>query len=373
MPAPSLFLHRSRHRSRQRGRIAAAALVAGLPFLASAADAAILLPPAPAPGPHVADINDQFASHAALLDLGSTFLQRLGRQATWGIGAAANQNPEGGGAPAAAAPPLWRGWAEGYGISSRTDPQGSFTGDRRKTFGGVAGLALTPLPGLSIGITVDRSDTRIQMPAALQNGALDLTQFGVNFAYAIGPWTLSAVGVHGWAGIDSQRGTPLGTAKAGYDGRVDGALGELSYYWGIGQSRVVPKLGVEYVRATTDSFQETGGLAPVSAAAATGERTRVLLGAEVGHYWIAERRVFDIWAYGKFVDNVAQNMSPITVSANGQAVTVAGIIESRLGADAGAGLSVGVTQNVRLYGNYDGKYRQNFVSHQGTIGVEVRW
>lgn len=356
-------------------RRVAAALAVGLPLaLAGRAEAAILRPPVPAPipGPAVTDNNDQFAAHAALLDLGSTFLQRLGRQATWGIAAAGNQNPDGGGAPGTATP-IWRGWAEGYGISARTDPQGAFTGDRRKTFGGVAGLAVTPLPGLSIGVTIDRSETRIQMPAALQNGALDLTQLGVNLAYTYGPWTVSAVGVHGFGGIGTQRGTPLGIASASYDGRVDGALGELSYYWGIGQSRIVPKLGVEYVRATTDAYQEFGGFVPVSAAAATGERTRVLLGAEVGHYWITGRRVVDVWAYGKFVDNVAQNMSPVTVSASGQAVTVQGIVESRLGADAGAGLSVGVTQNVRLYGNYDGKYRQNFVSHQGTVGVEVRW
>lgn len=42
-------------------------------------------------------------------------------------------------------------------------------------------------------------------------------------------------------------------------------------------------------------------------------RTRILPGAEVGHHWIAALHVTDIWAHGKFVDNVAQNMSPITV------------------------------------------------------------
>jgi outer membrane autotransporter protein len=52
---------------------------------------------------------------------------------------------------------------------------------------------------------------------------------------------------------------------------------------------------------------------------------------------------------------------------------VQGILESRTGADAGAGLSWILSNQARLYANYDGKYRSNFISHQGTLGVEVKW
>ena len=333
-------------------------------------------PPPPTivlPGPGLTDIDTQFASHQALFDLGSNFLRRAGDQATWGTNAVAGRNAGGGGASESTAPQTFRSWAEAYGISSHNDAQGDFVGDHRKTFGGAAGIAATVLPGLNIGATVDQSDTRIDLPLALQSAKLALTQFGFNANYTVGAWTLAGAVVHGWGMIDAQRDTIAGLALSHYRGRIDGAVGELSYYWGLGESRVVPKLGVEYMRAQTDAFQETGGDVPVAAAAATGERTRVLIGTEVGHYWIIDRHVLDISGYGKFVDNVAQSISPIAVTANGQTVTVAGIVESQYGADAGAGISFGLTNALRMYANYDGKFRGNSTSHQGTLGLEVKW
>jgi uncharacterized protein with beta-barrel porin domain len=109
------------------------------------------------------------------------------------------------------------------------------------------------------------------------------------------------------------------------------------------------------------------------ASGATVERSRVLIGAEIGHYWIFDRKVFDLSAYGKFVDNVAQNFGSILVSLGSQHIAVQGIGESQLGADAGASASLNLTNAVRLYLNYDGKFRSALQSHQGTAGVEVRW
>jgi hypothetical protein len=63
----------------------------------------------------------------------------------------------------------------------------------------------------------------------------------------------------------------------------------------------------------------------VAATGATVERARFLIGAEVGHYWIFDRKIFDLSAYGKFVDNVAQNFSSITVSLGTESVTAQGI------------------------------------------------
>jgi uncharacterized protein with beta-barrel porin domain len=153
----------------------------------------------------------------------------------------------------------------------------------------------------------------------------------------------------------------------------DGALSELSYYWDRDQSRIVPKAALEYVHARTGSLQEIGGLDPVFATGATVERMRVLIGAEVGHYWILDQRIFDLSAYGKFVNNVVQNFSDITVSLGSESVTLQGIGESQYGADAGASASLSLTNTARLYINYDAKYRAAMQSHQGTVGVEFKW
>jgi len=330
-------------------------------------------PPPPPPVPSRTDANTDISAGYALTNLGSNFLERLGDQATNGFERAARNNSGGGGASVATEAPRFRTWGEAYGISARTGTQGDFAGDHRQTWGGVAGLGARIAPGVNVGVSVDQSGTAIDVPVSLQSASLDLTQIGFNASVDKGPWTWAVALVHGFGKINSSRDTGAGFATAGYDGHIDGALTELSYYWNMDQSRIVPKAAFEYVRATTGSFQEMRGLDPVMASGATTERSRILLGAEVGHYFIFDQKIFDLSAYGKFVDNVSQNLSSLTVSLGTQSVALQGIGESRYGADAGASASLILSNNARLYANYDGKFRATSQSHQGTLGVELKW
>jgi uncharacterized protein with beta-barrel porin domain len=329
--------------------------------------------PAPAPSPTPSSINSDISAGSTVTDLGSSFLERLGNQATNGFGRALRSNPAGGGASEATEAPPFRSWAEIYGISASNSTQGDFAGDRRQTWGGVAGLGARIAPGVNVGVSVDQSRTAIDVPLALQSATLDLTQLGFNASVDKGPWTWAVALVHGFGNVNSSRDTGSGIAGAGYGARIDGALTELSYYWNEDQSRIVPKAAFEYVRATTGSFQELGGLDPVMASGATVERSRILIGAEIGHYWIFDQKIFDLSAYGKFVDNVSQNFGSVTVSLGTDSISVQGIGESRYGADAGASASLSLSNATRLYINYDGKFRAAMQSHQGTLGLELKW
>ena len=329
--------------------------------------------PTPIPSPVPTTINSDLSAGAAVANLGSNFLERLGDQASGGFGRASRSNPGGGGASEATEAPRFRTWGEFYGISARTGPQGEFVGDRRQTLGGVAGLGGRIAPGVNVGFSVDQSRTAIDVPMALQSATLDLTQLGFTASVDKGPWTWAVALVHGFGKINSSRDTGLGTASAGYNGQISGALIELGYYWTMDQGRIVPKAALEYVRASTGSFQEVGGLNPVMASGATLERSRVLLGAEIGRYWIVDQKVLDLSAYGKFVDNFEQNFNSVTVSLGAQSISVQGIGESRYGADAGASASLSLSNTARLYLNYDGKFRAALQSHQGMAGVELKW
>ena len=268
--------------------------VVGAPPPALAASVAPGIAPnlTPTPTPSRTDIDSDMSAGAAVTNLGSNFLERLGNQASYGFGREFRSNPGGGGASEATDAPRFRTWGEAYGISVRTGPQLDFVGDRRQTWGGVAGLGARVAPGVNVGISVDQSRTAIDVPLALQSATLDLTQFGFNASVDKGPWTWAVALVHGFGKINSSRDTGLGTASAGYNAQIDGALTELSYYWNLDQSRVVPKAALEYVHAATGSFQEVGGLDPVTATGATAERSRILLGAEIGHYWIFDQQGF---------------------------------------------------------------------------------
>ncbi len=236
------------------------------------------------------DVNSEMSAGSAMTNLGSNFLERLGQQASYGFGSALRRNPGGGGASEATDAPAFRMWGETYGISATNGAQGDFASDRRQTWGGVAGFGGRIAPGVNVGISVDQSHTAIDVPLALQSAGLDLTQFGFNASVDEGPWTWAIALVHGFGQINSTRDTGAGFAGAGYGAHIDGALTELSYYWSLDQSRIVPKAAFEYVRAVTGSFQEMGGLDPVAATGTTLERSRILVGAEIGHYWIIDQK-----------------------------------------------------------------------------------
>jgi len=61
------------------------------------------------------------------------------------------------------------------------------------------------------------------------------------------------------------------------------------------------------------------------------------------------------------------------ISLGNQSITVQGIGESRYGANAGASASLSLSNRARLYLNYDGKFRTALQSHQGTLGLELKW
>lgn len=335
----------------------------------------------PAPPPQVPSTADAVGASAdyALFGLGTRYLQYLG-----GLGGPTSQaslfgtgpNPAGGGAPAPPAGPTYRAWSELYGQASQTGAQASFPGDSRRTYGGVGGVAMNVAPGAMLGLSVDQSRTRIDITGLPQHATLDLTQVGVNGAYELGAWTFSAAGVAGFARVDSARDTDSGPATAGYDANVWGAIGEAAYYIALGSARVVPKFGADWTQTRTDAYSEMGGIDAVSVPSAMSDRARIFAGAEIGNTWVTSSTVFDVSGYARVVDIVAQHVPDVTVSAvSGPAtpVTVFGVTEAKYGIDAGGTASVRLSPIARLYAVYDGRFRDGFQSHTGTLGVELRW
>lgn len=315
------------------------------------------------------------SSNSALMDIGNQYLQRLGAQMSSKTAGGSGNNPGGGGAEDMQQ--RYRAWLEGYGSVSRAGAQGTFTGDRRTTYGGIAGFGATIAQGVAVGVSVDRSHTKADVSNLPQSGRIDVTQVGLNGAIEHGRWALGLAVIHGIGTVRTSRFDAGGENTAAYDARLWGALAELSYFVPLpNNSRLVPKFGFDWMQVRSDPFVESGGLGPVSGSALTSTRVRMLAGAEVGHSWLVGRTVFDIAAYGRLVNNLVQNMGDLQVSlasGAGTPVSLAGVRESTLGADAGVTFTAGITEAARLYAIYDGRFRSNSDSHSGTLGVEVRW
>ena len=312
----------------QRWRVAVGAAALGVAALGcSAAQAQYFTVPN-------TNANTAVSAAFAEFDLGSRFLKFLGDQG--GVTWQGAPNAGGGGAPAAPAAPIYRAWVEGYGVRTHTGAQTDFNGDTRRTFGGVAGLGMTVAPGAMIGLSVDQSHSKIDVTDLPQHAKLDLTQIGINGVYEIGPWTVSGAGVYGFAKIDSTRDTFFGTATAA----------------------------------------ETGGFDPVTVPGQVAARARAFLGAEVGHTWIMEQSMFDLSAYGRVVDIYWRQVPSLLLSSSNMLFTpqtVQGVLESRIGFDTGAMASYRFARNARAYAGYDGRFRDGYRAHGGTLGVEVRW
>ena len=175
-------------------------------------------------------VNSTVSSGAALTNLGSNFLERLGNHRQRLQSPATDQSRrrrrlrERGNA---ALPDLVRRLRH----FARNGALGVFVGDSRKTSGGVAGIGARVAPGINIGFSVDQSRNAIDIPLALQSATIDLTQFGFNASVDSGPWTWATAAVHGFGNINSRRDTGFGLATAGYNARLDGVLSEISYYW----------------------------------------------------------------------------------------------------------------------------------------------
>src|SRR5438128_1882979 len=96
--------------------------------------------PSPTPSPTPTVINSTVSSGAAVTNLGSNFLERLGNQSGNGLNRLQRTNPGGGGASESTEAPRYRTWFEGYGNFTKNGAVGDFVGDSRKTWGGVAGI-----------------------------------------------------------------------------------------------------------------------------------------------------------------------------------------------------------------------------------------
>jgi uncharacterized protein with beta-barrel porin domain len=322
--------------------------------------------------------NTVVGANYAAFDLGTRFLYNSSGQG--GLADLAHMfgapNPNGGGASDSSLAPRYRAWTEGYGVQSRNGAVGDVAGDKRHSAGGVAGIGMLMAPGVTLNASIDRSHTNIDVIGQPQRGAYDLTQIGISGAVESGPWTVSGALVRGIAQVNSSRDTAAGPATAHYDGGLWGALATVSYYVALGRMRIVPRVGTDWLRSRTDAYEETGGLLPASVPELVISRTRIFAGGEIGNFWMIDKTMIDVSAYGRLTDVVSYSAPRfLLASATGIAIgqTIQPPSESRLGYETGAMVSLRLSPLARLYAAYDARFRGGFESQGGSLGIEFRW
>ena len=270
----------------------------------------------------------------------------------------------------------YRTWFEGYGINTTTDAQGSFLGDRRKMYGGLAGAGVTVTPGVTFGLSVDRNTTDADLPGA--SGRIDMTQIGAHRLVRERPMDARR---HGHSRLRRRELQPLRQRRhvdrglprpaLGHDGRAQ-LLRRPAQQLALRPQAHLRLAPLHHRRLRRDRrHQSAFGLLGDRHADPDAGRRR-----DRAHSWLVGRQIFDFAVYGRLVDNLAQNIGDLIINDTTVVTTpqlVTGVRESTLGADAGATFSVKVSQVARLYAVYDGRFRSNLTSHAGTVGAEFRW
>ena len=290
------------------------------------------------------------------------------------LDAYASANPS----AAGAAVQRYRGWLEAYGSAAHNGAQNSFTGDHRKTFGGIAGLGVAITPDVNVGFSVDQARTDVDVTALPQSSRMDVTQLGALLSANSGPWTFGVAGVYGFGRTHSSRLDAFGESTASYGMSMWGVIGEASYYWTNQGFRLVPKAGVDWTRVGVDPYSEVGGGVPVAGSAQVTKRARVYGALEIGHRMDAGQQAYDVSIYGKFIEIVSQDVGALVVTPTAAApgfapAVVPGLVDARFEFATGAAFNVKLNSRLQLYASYNGRFRNGYDSHAGLVGVETRW
>src|SRR5262249_35959462 len=121
---------------------------------------------------------------------------------------------------------------------------------------------------------------------------------------------------------------------------------------------------------------EAGGFLPSTIPGLTISRTRIFAGGELGNFWMIDKTMLDVSAYGRLTDVVSFNAPPFVVAAAaGSAIAqpVQPVTESRLGYETGAQASLRLSPLTRLYVASDAPLPGGYPSQGGSCGVEFRW
>ena len=140
---------------------------------------------------------------------------------------------------------------------------------------------------------------------------------------------------------------------------------------------VTPYAALDYVNAHVSGFYETGGFGALSVNAADANSFQTTLGVRltsriaIGSYGTLIPEVRLGWNH-EFLD-AAQVISASLVGVAGSAFSSTGIAFGRDAALIGAGFSMELAPDAKVFVDYDGKLGQRVQEHSVSGGLKVRF
>jgi outer membrane autotransporter protein len=202
--------------------------------------------------------------------------------------------------------------------------------------------------------------------------------------WAGGPWYALGSAVvsfneFGTARLLTPFGLP-GDATSSPSGQSYQGHAEAGYHWGVPAASmnvsVTPYAALDYVNAHLSRFSETGGFGALSVNAADSNSFQTTLGvrltsriATANGTLIPELRLG--WNH-EFLD-ASQKITASLVGVAGSGFSATGIAFGRDAALVGAGFSMELSPDAKVFVDYDGRLGQRLQEHSVSGGLRVRF
>jgi uncharacterized protein YhjY with autotransporter beta-barrel domain len=231
--------------------------------------------------------------------------------------------------------------------------------------------------------------TYVATSASFRDGShtnVDSYQGGAYVGWAGGPWYALGSAVVSFNDFSTSRlltpfGLP-GEATSSPSGQSYQGHAEAGYHWGqpaagTNNISVTPYAALDYVNAHISGFSETGGFGALSVNAADSNSFQTTLGVRLTSRiqmtnmgtLIPELRLG--WNH-EFLA-ASQTLGASLIGVPGNAFNATGINFGRDTALIGAGLSLELSPDAKVFLDYDGKLSQRFQEHSVSGGLRVRF
>lgn len=258
---------------------------------------------------------------------------------------------------------------------------------------GAAGLASSSFgfTGLRGGLSSAISDT-VSLGAVIEGGhwgwslhdkaapehlAGDSVRGGAFLDWNAGGWRLN---LGAFAGSQQVRSTGSstqggGTSVVAYDADVYGAGGEAGYPVAMGNWTLTPLVGISWLGWRTPTFTETGGLAPLTVAAASRDQFRTSVGLGLDQLLDLGDTPLAVSAFAKLLGIYGDRTGLISASDGGLSApgsfAIAGPGSGGVGGEIGAHAALSIAPHAAITLGWSSLLANHATSHAGTIGIRV--
>jgi outer membrane autotransporter protein len=277
---------------------------------------------------------------------------------------------------------IWARGADQFGTASGAGAAPGYDVNRAAPF--IAGIDW----GLDNDIVAGVAATYVATSAKFKDGShTDVNSYqGAAYAgWAGGPWYALGSAVVSFNDFGTSRlltpfGLP-GDATSSPSGQSYQGHAEAGYRWvlpaaGVNVS-VTPYAALDYVHATLSGFSETGGFGALSVNSADGNSFQTTLGVRLtsrialASYGTLIPEVRLGWNH-EFLD-ASQTITASLVGVPGSGFSATGIAFGRDAALVGAGFSLELSPDAKVFVDYDGRLASRLQEHAVSGGLKVRF